>query len=117
MIRSLLKEQMDWYWGGSYVMGIRALHQGAQEFQKEKAMISNYHLGKPPALPGDSRSLTVPGVGSSFRASETRPGIQKKYWIPAFAGMTGRATKQNSKCFLVLILTDCGQAPLRGQQS
>jgi len=31
--------------------------------------------------------LTVPGVGSSFRASETRPGIQKKYWIPAFADL------------------------------
>ncbi len=33
--------------------------------------------GKPPALPGYSQSLTVPGVESSFRASETRPGIQK----------------------------------------
>ena len=37
----------------------------------------NYPLGKPPALPGDSQSLTFSGVGSSFRASETRPGIQK----------------------------------------
>ena len=39
--------------------------------------IANYPLGKPPALPGDSQSLTFSGVGSSFRASETRPGIQK----------------------------------------
>jgi hypothetical protein len=72
-------------------------------------------MGKPPALPGDSQSLTVPGVGSSFRTRETRPGIQKKYWIPAFAGMTARATKRNDEWLLVL--TDCGQAPLRGQQS
>jgi len=64
--------------------------------------------------PGDSESLTVPGVGSSFRASETRPEIQKKYWIPAFAGMTATAKKPNNEWFLVLILTDCGQAPLRG---
>jgi len=31
--------------------------------------------------------------------------------------MTATAKKPNNEWFLVLILTDCGQAPLRGQQS
>jgi hypothetical protein len=78
----------------------------------------NCHLGKPPALPGDSQSLTFAGVRLSFRASETRPGIQE---TPDFCfrrndGNENTYHRLSNDC-LVLILSDCDQAPLRGQQS
>ena len=74
--------------------------------------------GKPPALPGDSQSLTFSGVGSSFRAGETRPGIQKTL-DSCFRRNDGNKDSYDrlSNDCSVLILTDCDQAPSRGQQS
>jgi len=80
--------------------------------------VNNFHLGKPPALLGDLQSLTFPGVGSSFRASETRPGIQKTL-DSCFRRNDGDKNTYHklSNGYLVLILTDCDQSALRGQQS
>ncbi len=85
---------------------------------KYKGWFLNYPLGKPPALPGDSQSLTFSGIGLSFRASETRPGIQKTL-DAGFRRNDGNKNTYHrlSNGGLVLILNDCDQASLRGQQS
>ncbi len=73
-----------------------------------KIFPTNYPLGKPPALPGDSQSLTFSGVGLSFRASETRPGIQKPL-DSCFRRNDGNKNsyhRLSNDCF-VLFLTDC----------
>ena len=75
-------------------------------------------LDTPPPRPGDSQSLTFSGVGSSFRASETRPGIQKTL-DSCFRRNDGKKILAIDSVVIVqgLILTDCDQAPLKGQQS
>jgi hypothetical protein len=58
-------------------------------------------------------------VESSFRASEARPGIQKKMdsCFRRNEGNKNFCDRLNNKWFSVLILTDCNRAPLKGQQS
>ena len=65
-------------------------------------------IGNPPALPG--RLPEFDGSGNtSFRASETRPEIQR----PLDSCFRRNDDRENA----LLGLTDCDQAPLRGQQS
>jgi len=45
-------------------------------------------MSKPPALPGDSQSLTVSGMQNRYSGQVKRDPESRKNWIPAFAGMT-----------------------------
>src|SRR5262244_1168401 len=65
-------------------------------------------MGKPPALPGDSQSLTVPGIATSLHSVNRSQGHGKE---------TDRERQPNPKPYEVGMQISCGVYPQRAAQS
>src|SRR5712692_5889544 len=65
-------------------------------------------MGKPPALPGDSQSLTVPGIATSLRSVNRSQGHGKE---------TDRERQPNPKPYEVGMQISCRVYPQRAAQS